>query len=378
MTITTSLPTALSISTPTLSNGVLNQPYNQTVLATNGSGPRTWSFQGGTIPNLSINSLTGVISGNPTPTGNFTFTVQVTDTLFTATKQFTIAVTPPPAPSINSPASLPVGTVNTPYPSTTLTATGGAAPLAFQPVGMPFGLTFTPSTGAISGTPTSSGTSNVTFTVNDSTVPFNQTGSRTYTITVNAALTLDTPSLISPSGTVGQIYGPVQLAASGGVPPYTWSITGTGTPDQAAPGLTLSSAGVISGTPSTAVGSPFTRTYRVQDSNGTAVIKSLTLNVSAGLTIDTLSPLPSGKVGDAYGTVTPSTPVTLTASGGTPPYTWSTTVTPPLPTGLSINAAGTISGTPTVSETSVAHQFTVSDSTTTGTAVKILNLTIAP
>lgn len=377
LTITVGLPTALNISTPSLPNGVLNQPYSQTVQATGGSGTRNWSFLGGNIPNLTIGLLTGVIAGNPTPTGQFTFTVQVTDALFTDKQDFTITITAPPAPQIMT-SSLPTGTVNVPYPATTITATGGEPPLNFQPIGLPFGLSFnvTPnsSTATITGTPTSNGFQNVTFTVNDSTVPFNQTGNRKLLLTVNAALTIDTTTPL-PAGTVDQSYAPVQLAASGGAPPYTWSITGTGGPSTAAPGLTLSSGGEISGTPSSA--GSFARTYRVQDNNGVAVTKSLTLNVNAVLTIDNDSPLPAGKVGDPYG------PVTLTASGGTPPYTWSTTTTPALPLGLLITPniippdTATISGIPLAAESNVSHTFIVQDSTNL-TVNKDLSLTIEP
>jgi hypothetical protein len=140
----------------------------------------------------------------------------------------------------------------------------------------------------------------------------------------------------------------------------------------------LSSAGVISGTPTTA--GPFARTYRVQDNNAVVVTKSLTLNVNAALAIDTTSPLPNGKFGDDYGTVTPNAPVLLSASGGTPPYTWSTTVTPPLPNGLSIDAGGQISGIPKTLEANVFHTFTVTDSagTPATASTPALSLTIAP
>lgn len=348
LTITTSLPSALIITTPSLPNGALNQPYSAPVTAANGNGTRTWSFQGGNIPTLAINPSTGVITGNPTPTGNFTFTVQVTDALFTAIKQFTIAVTPPQPPSITDPAALPTGTVNSPYPATTLTAANGEAPLTFQPVGLPFGLVFTAATATISGTPTNSGTQNVTFTVNDSTVPFNQTGSRQYTLTVNAALTIGTSSL--DSGTVGTPYSTPTLTASGGTPPYTWSITGTGAPNIAAPGLTLSPSGVITGTPTTDVGSPFTRTYRVQDSNGGTATKQLSITINAApippnITTTNADLLPNGLLN---GIVPYSR--TLTATGGTGALTWSV-LSGALPTGLTLSTAGEISGTPSVAGT---------------------------
>lgn len=375
LTITTSLPTALNITTPSLPNGVLNQPYDQPLAASGGSGTRTWSFQGGTIPNLSINSSTGRITGNPTPTGpSFTFTVQVTDALFTATKQFTIAITAPPAPTINSPASLPTGTVNVDYPATTLSASGGAPPLAFQPVGLPFGLSFNAATATISGMPTSSGSQPVTFTVNDSTVPFNQTGTRQYTLTVNAALTIGTSSL--DSGTVGTSYSTSPLTASGGTPPYTWSITGTGAPNIAAPGLTLSSGGVISGIPTTDVGSPFTRTYRVQDNNGVAATKQLSITINAAPIppniTTTNADLPNGLVN---GIVPYSR--TLTATGGTGALTWSV-LSGALPTGLTLSTAGEISGTPSVAGT---FDFTPQATDTllqTDSTPPLLSITIDP
>jgi hypothetical protein len=142
--------------------------------------------------------------------------------------------------------------------------------------------------------------------------------------------------------------------------------------------LSLSTAGVLSGTPTGSATANFT--VQVNDGFSQTDTQPLSLTIVAAatpLTITTAT-LPPGKVGDAYGTVTPTTPVTLAASGGTTPYTWSTIVTPPLPTGLSIDAAGTISGTPQAGTNgTTSHQFTVSDSTT-GTANTTLSLTINP
>ena len=372
LTITVGLPAAPTITTTILPDAIFDVPYNQTINVSNGTPPFVWGVISGTLPaGLTITSPTISFTPDCCTTGIFTFTVRVTDN----TGQFddqplTLKIVAPPPPTITT-SLLPIGTVNVAY-SKQLAATGGVPPLTWQPVGMPFGLTFTAATATISGSPTSNGTQNVTFTVNDSTAPFNQTGTRTLSLTVNAAVTIDTISPM-PAGTVGQPYAPVQLVASGGAPPYTWSITGTGAPSTAAPGLTLSLDGVIGGSGQTpTIADSFTRTYRVEDDNGVAVTKSLTLNVNAALTIDDTS-LPAGQVNVAYG------PVPLTASGGTPPYIWSTTVTPPLPAGLSIDAAGTISGTPTVDETNIDHTFTVTDSASTPANVnKALSLTIAP
>ena len=366
------LPGPPKIKTSSLPNGLFNQSYNQTLQVSGGIAPFTWGVISGGLPTgLTLNSSTGQISGTATATGTFNFTVRVTDAIPQFdTQTLSIVITAPPAPSITAPGSLPTGTVNAPYPATTLTATGGAPPLTFQPVGLPFGLTFTAATATISGTPLSSGKQDVTFTVNDFTLPFNQTGTRTYPLTVNAALTIDTTSL--PSGCTHQSYS-APLSVSGGIPPYTW--TTTTTPALPA-GLTItpapspSNTATLAGTPTGADSQ--NHTFTVKDSTtNPAATKSLLLTINDTLAVTTNSPLPSGQQNTAY------TPVTLTACGGTPPYTWSTTVTPPLPDGLSIDTAGTISGTPTVSETDVSHTFSVQDSSANPAATKALNLTIA-
>jgi len=375
LSITTSLPAPPNITTTTnslLPNGTFNQVYTRTLQVSGGVAPFVWSFTGGSpFPNwLNLNTSTGVISGTPNATGTFNFNVQVTD----ATGQsdptppaLSITIVPQAPPNITL-FTLPNGTVNQQYPTQQnpniqLAATGGIAPYTWtvNPA-LPNGLSFSPS-GLISGTPLagSNGTTSHTFRVIDSTVPIGQFSELTRNLTINVALKIDTSSL--PEGSVNQGYGPFQLNASGGVPPYSWTIVGGSPP---APGLSLSSGGLISGQPTTK--GAFTNTYRVQDNNGAAVTQSLTITV-AELIIDTTS-LPMGRVGEQYG------PEVLTASGGTPPYVWSAAVVPVLPAGLLFDPnSGTISGAPLVPQPSGSHMFTVHDAANR-TATKTLGLTI--
>jgi hypothetical protein len=141
-------------------------------------------------------------------------------------------------------------------------------------------------------------------------------------------------TLALPSGIVATPCSQ-SLSATGGVQPYSWSLTSGNLP----PGLGLSSAGVIFGTP-TEAGS-FSFTVQVSDSTSPAqtATRMLTLQIVEPLAITTTSPLPAGTVGTAYS-------ITFTAQGGTPPYAWQSLGS--LPPGLRLNRmTGVLSGTPT-------------------------------
>ncbi|MDP3024691.1 MAG: M1 family aminopeptidase [candidate division Zixibacteria bacterium] len=70
----------LNIVTTSLPDGVSNDSYFDTLIAKGGTAPYRWSVSSGTIPtHLSLDSLTGIISGVPVDTGTFSFTVLVKD-----------------------------------------------------------------------------------------------------------------------------------------------------------------------------------------------------------------------------------------------------------------------------------------------------------
>ena len=349
-------PTPLAITASTLPSVTVGTAYSQVLKAAGGTAPYTWSITSGKLPaGLTLTSSTGTISGVPTQSGTSAFTASVIDSsspVQSASAATSVVVAPTPLAIVAS--ALPPVKVGTPY-SQALKATGGTAAYTWSITSgkLPPGLTLTPSTGAISGVPTSSGIATFTATVTDSSSPA-QASSATRNVVVAPTLLTITSSAL-PSVTVGAPYQQT-LQAAGGTAPYTWSITAGKLPT----GLTLvSSIGVITGV--TTANGTSTFTVTVTDSSSPAQVTSATTAVvvtpgasvaPTALTITT-SVLPSVTVGAAYSQA-------LQAAGGVAPYSWSVT-SGQLPAGLPISAAGVISGTPTTNGTST-FTVTVSDS----------------
>jgi len=203
--------------------------YSQTLQATGGVPTYTWSS--GTLPQgLSLNANTGVISGTPTGTftGTTTFSATATDSQTpshaTTTVNLSISVSAPPLKVTT--ASLPGGSIGTPYPSQTLQASGGAGAYTWAVTSgsLPVGLTLNAATGVISGTPggTFVGPVNFTVTVTDSETPTKQTASANLSITISVApLSVTTTSGSLPTGVVNSVYAGATLQATGGITPYS-------------------------------------------------------------------------------------------------------------------------------------------------------------
>jgi hypothetical protein len=119
------------------------------------------------------------------------------------------------------------------------------------------------------GTPQANGTSTFTIRVTDNA---GVSATKQFTLTVGAGLAITSPSTL-PSGTLGQAYPAFTLAAVGGSKPYAWSVSSGALPA----GLSLSSSGVITGTPSGA--GSFTFTVQVKDSTGTTATQAFTLAI---------------------------------------------------------------------------------------------------
>ena len=323
----------LTIVTPSLPNATVGIAYSQTLAAAGGVPPYiSWAITSGTLPAaLSLNSSTGQISGTPASTASATFTVTVTDSASnTASQLLTLTVVKPPV--INT-TSLPIGTAGVSY-SQTLSASGGTMPYQWTVASgsLPAGLSLSSATGTIGGTPTAAGTASFKVQLTDAT---GITASQPLTLTVIAGLKILTASLL-PTGEVSVAYSQT-LGATGGAPPYTWSVTGGALP----PGLTLAANGSLTGTPGTA--GNFNFTVQASDSNSVTASKSIAVAIAGALTISTPAALNGGSQKVSYSQI-------LAASAGVSPYTWSV-VTGPLPTGLSLSAAGVIAGVPTATGT---------------------------
>lgn len=191
----------------------------------------------------------------------------------------TFTITPPTASTGSSSTtsaltitttSVPNGTTGTAY-SAALAASGGTTPYTWTVSGgaLPAGIALSTS-GAISGTPTTSGSFSFTAQVADSAA---HTASYTYALSITSSpLAISTASLAN--GTAGTAYS-ATLAATGGTSPYTWTITSGGLPA----GLSLASSGAISGTPTTAATYSFS--VQVTDSSSGTSTKTLSMTVAA-------------------------------------------------------------------------------------------------
>ena len=337
-------PAALAITTSSLPSGVSGTTYSNLLQATGGTTPYTWSVQGGLPAGLSLAPATGLISGTPTASGTSSFSVTVKDGASppqrVSVKLSVTIAAPAPAQLTVSTSSLPSGTISTSY-SSALQAAGGTTPYTWSITSgaLPAGLTLASTTGLISGTPTASGNFSIGVTVKDAGSPV-QTSTATLALSIAAAVPLAI-STTSLSGGIAKQSFSTSLNATGGITPYTWSITQGTLPT----GLSLAAAtGTVSGTPTTA--GTASLTFKVADSSSPIQTKSVTLSLSvttSQLTITTTS-LSSGTNGASY-----SSP--MTSTGGTPAYTWSVTAGA-LPAGLTMaTTTGIISGTPTTSGT---------------------------
>lgn len=328
------------ITTETLAAGQVGTLYNVTLAAIGGRPPYRWSIQAPPFlpAGLILNSDSGQLLGTPIVAGEFQVTFFAIDQSRAESPRRTYTIVIRPGFGI-TPETLPPGTINQAY-SQTLTASGGATPIAFSVAAgtLPPGLSLS-NAGVISGTPTQAGESRFTVLATDNN---RAEARREYTLTIRALFQISLTSL--PAGEVRTAYQQV-LSATGGSGNLTWAVSEGSLP----PGLELV------GTPTTATlrGTPtqegsFDFTIRVTDAGNQNATQRFTMQIVGPLTVVTQS-LPGATPGTAY-------QAALEASGGEPPYAWAVSAGN-LPAGLTLNGEqGVISGTPTAANT---FNFTV-------------------
>ena len=233
-----------------------------------------------------------------------------------------------------------------------LTATGGTGAYTYY-VGvgiLPAGITLNPTTGLLSGTPTTIySTSPVTIKVRDSFV-VSSTAS-TINFSVNPTISAVATNSVSQNYEVGTtIVSFYPLVASGGAQPYTYTAS-TLLPS----GLSLNSTtGLISGTPTTPTSSTNIG-FTVTDSLGQTASTTVNITFTVFAVITATANNTTTRLFTPNQVITPFNP--LTAANGSGLYTYSVSAGS-LPAGISLNTStGSISGTPTVTGTST---FTIS------------------
>lgn len=304
--------------------GAVGSSYTHSFSATGGTAPYDWTLDIGTLPPGLTLSSAGALTGTPTSAGNFSATLRVTDAV---TQSLTLPIEITIAPyAISSGPVLARGSVGIAY-STTLNVAGGTAPFSWsvESGSLPAGLTLS-SSGILSGTPNAAGNSSFTIEVTDAN-----------DLVASASLSLNVVNLaiVTPStlpGAVINVPYNLTLTTTGAAAPVTWNLLSGSLPS----GLSLSSAGVLSGTPTTASASTFT--LLATDDEDVEAEKTFTLTVHATYQVPVIQAVvpPVATVGASYSHVIAAVnyPSKFIVTG--------------IPTGLKLNTAtGEIAGRPT-------------------------------
>ncbi|WP_196237396.1 putative Ig domain-containing protein [Bradyrhizobium elkanii] len=320
------------------------------VTGAGGTAPLTYSVSPTLPAGLSFNTASGAITGTPTAAiGATTFTVTVTDAnsaMATANFSLTVngAVT---ATTAVASTALTVNRAATTF--TPVTGAGGTGALTYSvsPT-LPAGLSFSPASGAITGTPTATiAATTFTVTVTDAN---GAAATANFSLTVNGAVTATT-AVASATLTANRAATSfIPVTGSGGTGALTYSVAPT-----LPAGLSFNPAsGAITGTPTATIAAT-TFTVTVTDANNAAATANFSLSVNGAVTATTAVASTSMTVNRAATGFTP-----VTGSGGTGALTYS--VAPTLPAGLSFNtASGAITGTPTATIAATTFTVTVTD-----------------
>lgn len=314
----------------------LNAPYSLSISGQGSSAIASWAISAGQLPpglSLSVSPLNAnvaLISGTPTQTGTYTFTIQAQDYTLPQTATMDVSILVDSNLAITK-SKLKNGGQNQVY-SDSFAAVNGTLPYHWSISGnLPAGLTLDVSSGQVTGTPTEFGSFSYSVSVADSSSTVQSASAQGALSIVEQLQIIGT----LPSAYIDQPYSQ-SLVAIGGTVPYTWTLASGALPS----GLTLQAGGLISGTP-TQLGS-YSFVLQVTDSSSPpyTVTSSVTFTVSPVPLSVLGAPLSPAPVNVLYHSQIP-------ISGGTPPYSFSIP-SGQLPPGLALDpATGNIDGTPT-------------------------------
>jgi hypothetical protein len=295
------------ITQSTLPPAALNLFYSQALSVSGGTAPVRFSLVSGSIPpGLHLDGYNGTLLGYATAYGSYQLTLRATDSGgATITQSFNLNVAA--ELRVTSGPELPPATVGQAY-SAQLSCEGGTPPVVEWKIiagALPRGIVLDEKTGRLAGTPTGSpALAQFTLRVRDSA---GRLATRALALDVRAPLSITLPATLT-----GLAEGdPLELkpAASGGTAPYGWSLES----GQLPPGVALNAVtGVIRG--SLEKSGSYRAVLRVRDAAGAEARTAFEVPVAAKLTIGEPAPV-TGVVGSPF-------TLTLTASGGAPPYTW--------------------------------------------------------
>jgi uncharacterized repeat protein (TIGR03803 family) len=308
--------TPLQIQTLSLQKGTVPQQYLQILSVNGGVSPYTWTVAGGLPKGLAFNPA-GVLTGIPTQFGLYHLAFQVSDSTTPNPQTESIALDLTVDSGLTLFTGLPNPLIGQPY-SQAISASGGLTPYTFKLVSgaLPPGLQFNATAGVISGTATQAGQASFDITVTDSENPKAMV-TQTFSLTTGAKLEITSPGFL-PDASVGIPFS-TSLTAVGGTGPYFWSLgDNTGPYRQVPQGLTLSTAGVLAGTPIqwNPPGSYDSFDVVVTDSENPPVSVHRVLGITCKSTLQILTnSLPVGRIGVQTDTL-------LMATGGIPPYKW--------------------------------------------------------
>ncbi|HMY73819.1 MAG TPA: putative Ig domain-containing protein, partial [Blastocatellia bacterium] len=283
--------TTITLAPGTLPGGTVGTAYNQTVAASP-AGSYNYAVTSGALPTgLSLNAGTGAITGAPTTTGSFNFTITASAGACAGSQSYTVTIACPSI-SLTTASPLPAGQAGVAYSQTLNVTPAGSYTFSLTVGSLPSGLALNPATGTISGIPSTTGT--FTFTVKAQTAG-NCSGTQSYTLTIGCPTITVNPSSL-PNGSTGAAYSQTLSATPVGGS-YTFAVTTGSLPT----GLNLNSAtGLLSGTPT--VNGAFNFTVTATGFGGCTGNRAYSITIGAGgcPTITLPASLANGTVGQLY------------------------------------------------------------------------------